>query len=240
MNIIPAIDLIGGQAVRLMKGDYNKVTVYSDTPTEVAKGFEESGASFMHIVDLDGAKDGSTANFETIRKIVETTSLSVEVGGGIRNMDTVKKYVDMGVDRVIIGTAAVTDPDFLKEAVDTYGEHIAVGIDIKDGMVAIKGWTELSDYSCFDFCEKMRNLGVKTVICTDISKDGMMSGTNLELYAALREKFDMNIIASGGVSSLDDVRKLAKIKVYGAILGKAIYTGAVVLEEALAVAKETK
>ena len=151
MNIIPAIDLIGGQAVRLVKGDYNKVTVYSDTPTEVAKSFEKSGAYFMHIVDLDGAKDGSTANYDTIRRIVETTSLSVEVGGGIRNMDTVKKYVDIGVDRVIIGTAAVTDPEFLRRAVDTYGEHIAVGIDIKDGMVAIKGWTELSDYSCFDF-----------------------------------------------------------------------------------------
>ena len=151
MNIIPAIDLIGGQAVRLMKGDYNKVTVYSNKPSEVAKGFEAYGAEFMHIVDLDGAKDGSTVNFETIREIVSETSLSVEVGGGIRSLETVKKYIDIGVDRVIIGTAAVTDPDFLKSAIDAYGAHIAVGIDIKDGAVAIKGWTEVSEYSCFDF-----------------------------------------------------------------------------------------
>ena len=240
MNIIPAIDLIGGQAVRLMKGDYNKVTVYSDTPVEVAKSFEKSGASFMHIVDLDGAKDGSTANFDTIREIVKSTSLSVEVGGGIRNMETVKKYMDIGVYRVIIGTAAVTDPDFVKEAVKVYGEHIAVGIDVKDGAVAIKGWTELSAYSCFDFCEKMQNIGVRTVICTDISKDGMMSGTNLELYSVLGTRFDMNIIASGGVSSIDDVRRLSEMKIYGAILGKALYTGAIDLREALVAVKEAK
>lgn len=239
MNIIPAIDLIGGKAVRLMKGDYDKMTVYSDTPTEVAKYFEKSGASFIHIVDLDGAKDGSTANFETIRSIVENTSMSVEVGGGIRNLETVKKYVDIGVDRVIIGTAAVTDPDFLLAAVAEYSDHIAVGIDIKDGYVAIKGWTEVSSYSCFEFCEKMQKIGVKTIICTDISKDGMMSGTNIELYKELSEKFKMNIIASGGVSSLDDVKRLSKMNVYGAILGKAIYTGAVDIRDALLAAKET-
>ncbi len=240
MNIIPAIDLIDGRAVRLLKGDYNKVTVFSEHPEDVAKSFEESGASFMHIVDLDGAKDGSTANYETIRRIVQSTSLSVEVGGGIRSMDTVKKYIDIGVDRVIIGTAAVKDPDFLSEAVRSYPEKIAVGIDIKDGMVAIKGWTELSAYSCFDFCEKMQALGVRTIICTDISKDGMMSGTNLELYRELQERFDMNIIASGGVSSLADVSALAKMGVYGAILGKALYTGAVELSDALALAKEAE
>ena len=238
MNIIPAIDLIGGQAVRLMKGDYNKVTVYSDTPCDVAKSFEERGASFLHIVDLDGAKEGSTANFETIRAIVANTSLSVEVGGGIRSMETVKKYVDIGVDRVIIGTAAVTDPDFLKEAVSAYPEQIAVGIDIKDGMVAIKGWTELSALSCFEFCQSVQELGVKTIICTDISKDGMMSGTNLELYRELYEKFNLNIIASGGVSTMDDVRKLSEMKLFGAILGKALYTGAIDLGEAVALAKE--
>ncbi len=237
MNIIPAIDLIGGKAVRLVKGDYNKVTVYSDNPAEVAKGFEKSGASFMHIVDLDGAKDGSTENFDTIRAIVESTSLSVEVGGGIRNMETVKKYIDIGVDRIILGTAAVKDPEFLSAAVDAYPENIAVGIDVKDGMVAIKGWTELSAYSCFDFCEKMQKMGVRTIICTDISKDGMMSGTNLELYSELQKRFDMNIIASGGVSSLDDVRALAKMNVYGAILGKELYTGAVELKDALSAAR---
>ena len=240
MNIIPAIDLIGGKAVRLKKGDYNEVTVYNDDPTEVAKSFEKSGASFMHVVDLDGAKDGSTANFETIRNIVAGTSLFVEVGGGIRNMDTVRKYIELGVSRVIIGTAAVKDPEFLACAVREYPENIAVGIDIKDGMVAIKGWTELSEYSCFDFCEKMQSLGAKTVICTDVSKDGMMSGTNLELYSTLQRKYDMNIIASGGVSSLEDVRALTKMDIYGAIIGKALYTGAVSLEEALATAKEEK
>ena len=232
MNIFPAIDLLGGQAVRLVKGDYGNVTVYSNSPAEVAKSFEACRASFMHIVDLDGARDGSTANFDTIKEIVSATSLSVEVGGGIRSMDTVKRYVDIGVDRVIIGTAAVKDPDFLENAVKKYGEHIAVGVDIKDGMVAIKGWTEVSEFSCYDFCEKMQSVGVKTIICTDISKDGMMSGTNLELYSELGKRFSMNIIASGGVSSLDDVKALAKMNVYGAILGKALYTGAVDLREA--------
>lgn len=238
MNIIPAIDLIGGKAVRLMKGDYNKVTVYSDTPDEVAKSFEAAGAKFLHIVDLDGAKDGSTANFETIRAIVTETKLSVEVGGGIRSMETIQKYLDLGVDRVIIGTAAVTDPAFLEEAVRCYGEHIAVGVDIKDGMVAIKGWLEVSGFSCFDFCKKMQNLGVKTIICTDISKDGMMAGTNRELYRDLYDRFSLNIIASGGVSSIEDVSVLSHMGLYGAIVGKAIYTGAIDLAEAIAVTKE--
>ena len=240
MNIIPAIDLIGGKAVRLKKGDYNEVTVYNDDPVSVAESFERSGAAFMHIVDLDGAKDGSTANYEIIKNIVSVTSLFVEVGGGIRNMDTVKKYMDAGVSRVIIGTAAVKDPEFLAEAVREYPENIAVGIDVKDGMVAIKGWTELSEFSCFDFCERMQKLGVKTVICTDISKDGMMSGTNLELYAELQRRYDMNIIASGGVSSLEDVRALSKMNVYGAIIGKALYTGAIDLCDALRVAREAE
>lgn len=240
MNIFPAIDLIGGQAVRLMKGDYDKVTVYNNNPVEVAKSFEKCGARFMHVVDLDGAKDGSTANFETIGAIVANTSLSVEVGGGIRNMETVRKYIELGVDRVIIGTAAVKDPDFLEEAVREYPENIAVGVDIKDGMVAIKGWTELSEYSCFDFCEKMQKTGVKTIICTDVSKDGMMMGTNLELYAQLQNRYSMNIVASGGVSSLDDVKKLREMGLYGAILGKALYTGAIDLEKALEVARTDK
>lgn len=238
MNIIPAIDLIGGQAVRLIKGDYNQVTVYSNTPVEVAKSFEEQGAGFLHIVDLDGAKEGNTANFETIRAIVENTGLSVEVGGGIRKMETVKKYVELGVDRVILGTAAVTDPEFLGEAVRAYPDHIAVGIDIKDGMVAIKGWLEVSSLSCFDFCQQIRELGVKTIICTDISKDGMMAGTNRELYQELSKRFSMNIIASGGVSTLADIRALCEMKLYGAIVGKALYTGAIRLSDAIAITKE--
>ena len=233
MNIIPAIDLIGGKAVRLAKGDYDKVTVYSNDPASVAQGFEQAGAKYLHIVDLDGAKDGTTVNFETIKKIISTTNLSVEVGGGIRNMETVKKYVELGVDRVILGTAAVTDPEFLVEAVKAYPKHIAVGIDIKDGMVAIKGWLELSTLSCFDFCQKVQDLGIKTIICTDISKDGMLSGTNRELYRELYDLFDLNIIASGGVSSMEDVTVLASMGLFGAIVGKAIYTGAIDLSRAI-------
>ena len=219
-----------------MKGDYDKVTVYNDNPVEVAKQFERSGAKLLHVVDLDGAKDGTTANLDTVAEIVKQTSLSVEIGGGVRDIDRVKKYMDIGVDRVIIGTAAVTDPDFLKEAVSLYGGKIVVGVDVKDGYVAIKGWLEVSQLSCFDFCEGLATLGVNTIICTDISKDGMMSGTNMELYRQLSDKFGMNIIASGGVSSIKDVKELGEMGIYGAIVGKAIYTGAIDLTDAIAVA----
>lgn len=238
MNIFPAIDLIGGKAVRLVKGDYAKVTVYSDDPAAVAKEFERAGAKYLHVVDLEGARDGSTANLDTIKKIIDTTSLFVEVGGGIRSMDTVEKYIEAGADRVIIGTAAVTDPEFLSAAIAKYPDKIAVGVDIKDGMVAIKGWVEKSELGCFEFCEKLSEMGVETVICTDISKDGLLSGTNLGLYSELSQKFSMNITASGGVSSLDDVRRLAEMKLYGAILGKALYTGAIDLAAAISVAAE--
>ncbi len=238
MNIIPAIDLIGGCAVRLQKGDYNKVTVYSREPAEVARGFSQKGAKFLHVVDLDGAKSGKTDNYETVKKITDSTDLSVEIGGGIRDMDTVKKYVEAGVDRIILGTAALTDPEFLKEAVNTYKDKIAVGVDIKDGMVAIKGWTEVSEVGCREFCEFLQDIGVKTVICTDISKDGMMSGTNLELYRELTQDFSINIIASGGVSTLEDVRALKEIGVYGAILGKALYTGAIDLSAAVKITED--
>lgn len=238
MKLFPAIDLIGGKAVRLVKGDYDQMTVYSDSPSEVALSFEKSGAKYLHLVDLEGARDGSQTNMPTIKEIIDRTGLFVEVGGGIRTMETVDRYIGVGADRVIIGTAAVTDPEFLEAAVAKYGDKIAVGVDIKDGMVAIKGWTETSTLSCFDFCEKLSALGVKTIICTDISKDGLLAGTNLELYAELSERFSMDITASGGVSTLDDVRKLAKMGMYGAILGKALYTGNIKLEEALAAASE--
>ncbi len=237
MYIIPAIDLIGGKAVRLQKGDYSRVTVYGDAPWETAQGFERDGARLLHVVDLDGAKDGTTANIETVKKIAEQTSLSVEIGGGIRDLEAVKRYADIGADRIIIGTAAVTDPQFLESAVRLYGEKIIVGADIKDGFVAIKGWLEKSSLSCSELCKRLCAVGVKTVICTDISKDGMMSGTNRELYRELSENFSLNIVASGGVSSLDDVRALADMGLYGAILGKAIYTGAVKLSEAIAAAE---
>lgn len=236
MNIIPAIDLLGGKAVRLLKGDYDKVTVYSDDPAAVAESFERAGAKYLHVVDLDGAKDGTTANFETIKEIIKRTNLSVEVGGGIRALDRVKKYIDIGVDRVIIGTAAVTDPEFLNEAVELYGEKVVVGVDIKDGFVAIKGWLEISELSCKEFCKNLEDLGVKTIICTDISKDGMMSGTNRELYRELYDEFNINIIASGGVSSMEDIAVLSNMGLFGAIVGKAIYTGAIDLSEAISLA----
>ena len=238
MNIIPAIDLIGGKAVRLLKGDYDKVTVYSDDPAAVAENFERAGAKYLHVVDLDGAKDGTTANFETIKKIIERTNLSVEVGGGIRTLERVRQYIDVGVDRIIIGTAAVTDPDFLCEAVKLYGEKIVVGVDIKDGFVAIKGWLEVSELSCKEFCKKLEDLGVKTIICTDISKDGMMSGTNLELYKNLNRDFSINFVASGGVSTLEDIKSLKEMNLFGAILGKALYTGAIDLKDAIKAAGE--
>lgn len=236
MKIFPAIDLLGGKAVRLKKGDYNEVTVYSECPPEMAKSFKAAGAEWIHVVDLDGARDGSTANFATVAEIAKS-GLKVEIGGGIRSMETVKKYIEAGVSRVIIGTAAVSNPDFLKAALAEYGEKIAVGVDIKDGMVAIKGWLEVSALECFEFCEKLQNDGVSTVICTDISKDGMLSGTNTELYRRLSERFTMNFVASGGVSTIDDVKALAKMGMYGAIVGKAIYTGNIDLKEAIAEAK---
>lgn len=238
MELFPAIDLIGGCAVRLVKGDYAQKTVYSETPVEVARSFAAAGARYLHVVDLEGAKNGGTPNLETIKNIVKTGGLLVEVGGGIRSEEVIKKYLDVGVFRVILGTAAVQNPAFLEEMVQKYGEKIAVGVDIKDGMVAIKGWTEVSCESCFDFCEKLQKIGVKTIICTDISKDGLLSGTNLELYKVLSEKFSVDIVASGGVTTLEDVKKLSDMGLYGAILGKALYTGNIDLKAAVQLTKE--
>ena len=237
MYIYPAIDLYGGKAVRLYKGDYAQMTVYSDNPVSVAKDFAAAGASHIHLVDLEGAKIGKPANLDTIRAIVETTGLFAEVGGGIRDMETVDSYLGIGVSRVILGTAAVKDPDFLNAALQKYGEKIAVGVDLKDGFVAIKGWTETSDLKAEEFFEKMQNLGVKTIICTDISRDGAMKGTNRELYRELSAKFSIDLIASGGVSSMEDVTALAEMNLHGAIIGKAYYIGAVDLKQAVEAAK---
>ncbi len=237
MKLFPAIDLYDGKAVRLYKGDYDQMTVYSENPIAIARDLERCGAKFIHIVDLEGARDGTTPNLNIVKQIAEETSLFCEIGGGIRNMQTIDSYITSGVDRVILGTAAVNDMEFLKEAIAKYGEKIAVGVDIKDGYVAIKGWTEKSAYSCFDFCEIMQKLGVKTLICTDISKDGAMKGTNRELYKALSEKFSIDITASGGVSSIEDIKALRAMNLYGAIIGKAYYIGAIDLKEALEVAK---
>ncbi len=237
MHIFPAIDLYEKKAVRLYKGDYDKMTVYSDDPLAVALDFEKKGAKFIHLVDLEGAKFGTTPNIAVVSTIAQSTSLFTEIGGGIRNIETVKKYFEAGVDRVILGTAAVENEEFLVAAVAEYGDRIAVGVDIKDGKVAIKGWIEKSELDAFDFCEKLQKIGVKTIICTDISKDGAMKGANHTLYSKLSEKFDMQIVASGGVSSMADVRKLSALDIYGAIIGKAYYTGAIDLREAIEVAK---
>ncbi len=239
MIIIPAIDLIGGKAVRLLKGDYAKMTVYSERPEEVAADFAACGAEWIHLVDLEGAKGGGTPNIETIKRIVSGCGLKAEVGGGIRNMKTIEAYADAGVSRVVLGTAAVTDPKFLKEAVETYGKMISVGVDIKEGYVAIKGWTEKSAFEALDFCKKMQDTGVTNLICTDISKDGAMKGTNRELYKTLAAQLSLDITASGGVSSMEDVKALAGCGLYGAIIGKAYYTGAIDLKEAIAAAKES-
>ena len=234
MFLFPAIDLFDGKAVRLLRGDYNQMTVYSDNPAEIAQKFQQAGAKHLHLVDLEGAKTGQTPNLKTIQTILEKTDLFTEVGGGIRSMEVIDRYLNAGVDRVILGTAAVTEEGLVEEAVKQYGDKIAVGVDIKDGCVAIKGWTESSGIDAFAFCEKMQNIGVSTLICTDISKDGMMQGTNRELYKILSKTFSLNIIASGGVSTLDDVEALADLGLYGAIIGKAYYTGAIDLKEAIA------
>ena len=236
MLIYPAIDLYQGKAVRLYKGDYSQMTVYSHDPASIAQDFAKAGATHMHIVDLEGAKNGTTPNYETILEIKNRGGLYCEVGGGIRSMETIERYVSAGIDRVILGTAAVTQPGFLEEAAKAYGSKIAVGMDLKDGYVAIKGWTEQSGLTAWEFCERLQKIGIETIICTDISRDGAMKGTNHDLYRELMDRFSMNIIASGGVSTLEDVEKLAKAKLYGAIIGKAYYTGAIDLTRAIEVA----
>ena len=237
MLIFPAIDLYEGKAVRLYKGDYAQMTVYNDNPLEVARDFVAQGATHLHVVDLEGARSGETPNFETVRRLKAETGLFCEVGGGVRSHAVIDRYREAGVDRIILGTAAVTEPGFVEEAVRRHGEHIAVGVDIKDGMVAVKGWTERSSLEAFDFCETMQKIGVKTLICTDISRDGAMQGTNLALYRALSRRFLLQIVASGGVSSIEDVKQLAAMELYGAIVGKAYYTGTLSLREAIEVAR---
>ena len=237
MEIYPAIDLYGGKAVRLFKGDYARMTVYSDHPTEIAEAFRAAGAKRMHVVDLEGAKAGSPMNLQTIAELVKTFAGFVEMGGGIRSMQTLEDVYSVGVDRVILGTAAVEDEAFLTRALETYGEKIAVGVDLKDGFVAIKGWTERSALSADSFFAKMQRMGVSTVICTDISRDGAMQGTNRALYRALSQKYSIDLIASGGVSTMEDVQALAAMGLHGAIIGKAYYIGAIDLKQAIEVAK---
>ena len=237
MLIFPAIDLYEGKAVRLYKGDYDQMTVYSDHPEEIARDFAAKGATHVHLVDLEGARSGHTPNLETVLRLKEASGLFCEIGGGIRSMETVKTYLSAGLDRVILGTAAVEDPAFLREAVEAWGEKIAVGVDVRDGFVAVKGWTENSALGFMDFCREMEKLGVQTLICTDISRDGAMRGTNREMYRQMSETLGLRITASGGVSTLEDVKSLRAMDLYGAIIGKAYYTGDIDLKEAIEVAR---
>ena len=233
MLLFPAIDLYEGKAVRLYKGDYNQLTVYNENPAEVGQAFAAAGAKHIHIVDLEGAKSGTTPNLDTVVRIKKESGLFCEIGGGVRNMDVVRTYMEAGLDRVILGTAAVENPAFVREAVSAYGDKIAVGVDLKDGYVAVKGWTEKSGLEALTFCAQMQDIGVKTLIVTDISKDGAMQGTNRDLYRRLQAAFPaLQIVASGGVSSMDDVTALAATGLYGAIIGKAYYIGAIDLKEA--------
>ena len=237
MIILPAIDLFEGRAVRLLRGDYARMTVYSDHPEEIGKDFAAKGATHVHLVDLEGAKSGTTPNLDTVLRIRESAGLFCEIGGGIRNMGTVDTYLKAGLDRVILGTAAVEDREFLGKAVTKYGEKIAVGVDVRDGFVAVQGWTENSALHFMDFCREMETIGVKTLICTDISRDGAMRGTNREMYRELSETLRLQITASGGVSSLEDVENLRKLNLYGAIIGKAYYTGDIDLKRAIEISQ---
>jgi len=236
MVIYPAIDLYEGKAVRLKRGDYAQMTVYSDDPVSVALGFRDSGATAAHIIDLEGARDGSPANFDIIGQIVSQSALEIQVGGGIRSLAVIEKYLTIGARRVILGTAAISATGFLADAIRSFGEAIAVSADVKDGFVAIKGWTELSDIDASGFCRTVEDLGAKTLICTDISKDGLLAGTNMEMYHALRETLTIRLIASGGITTLDEIAALATLGMDGAILGKAMYTGKIRLSDAIGTA----
>ena len=237
MILFPAIDLFEGKAVRLYNGDYGQMTVYSEHPEEIAADFAACGATHIHLVDLEGARSGGTPNLETVLKIRRSTGLFCEIGGGIRSMETVERYLSAGLDRVILGTAAVADEAFLRAAVEKYGEKIAAGADIRDGFVAVKGWTEQSGVTLEEFFRRMEDIGVATVICTDISRDGAMRGTNREMYRTLSQKFRVDITASGGVSTLEDVESLRAMGLYGAIIGKAYYTGDIDLKKAVEVCR---
>ena len=237
MEIFPAIDLYDNKAVRLFKGDYAQMTVYSDNPVSVAKDFEKQGAKYIHMVDLAGAKEGKPLHLAIVKQVAQETGLFIEIGGGIRNMQSVDAYITAGAKRVIIGTSAVENQSFLQEAIAKHGDKIAVGADVKDGKIAVKGWLEKSAYDLDEFLQKMQDYGVKTVICTDVSKDGAMKGANIELYKHISQKFNMQVVASGGVSSIENIKELKASGAYGAIVGKAYYIGAVSLSEAIEVAK---
>ena len=237
MIIYPAIDLIGGKCVRLTQGSYDDVTVYSAEPLDMAKEFEECGSPVIHMVDLEGARNGISANSDVIKKVAANTKLFVQTGGGIRSLQTIENYINNGVSRVILGTSAVKDPELVKTAVSKYKEKIAVGIDAKDGMVAISGWETKSEYKAVEFAQKMENLGITTIIYTDIARDGMLSGPNLKAMEEMAAALSIDVIASGGVSCLQDVFDLKSTGVAGVIIGKALYAGKVDLKQAIELAK---
>ena len=238
MKIFPAIDLYEGRAVRLYKGDYQKMTVYAENPLDLTQKFLQAGCKYLHIVDLEGAKDANTANQAMIAALAKESGLFCQAGGGIRSCEVMERYLSMGVNRLIIGTKAVEDPAFVKEAVEKYGEKIAVGIDLKDKLVAIKGWRETAAYTADEFFGLMSDYGVKYIICTDISKDGTLAGPNLELYRHLQSEYAVNLTASGGVSGIEDIRALAQMNLYGAIIGKAYYEGRIDLAKAVKIGGE--
>lgn len=233
MKILPAIDLKDGQCVRLQKGDYGTVHKVAEDAVATARGFVDAGAQFIHMVDLDGAKDGSHANYHVVRQVIEQVGVAVELGGGIRSMDDIKAVLALGVTRVILGSAAVRNPDFVRRAVAQYGTRIAVGIDARNGTVRTDGWIQDSGLDYLAFAQRMEEIGVRIIIFTDIDRDGMLKGPNLEQLAALRQAVSCEIIASGGVSSLDDIQNLKQIGIDAAIAGKAIYTGALNLVRAI-------
>lgn len=237
MQIFPATDILGGKVVRLTKGDYNQVKIYADSPAEMALEFIKDGATNLHMVDLDGAKDGAPVNFEAIREAAKIKDLFIEVGGGIRDMKRVEDYLSLGVKRVILGTAAIRNYPFVEEAVKEFGNAIAVGVDAKEGFVAVSGWQETTSVKSVEFCKKLRDTGVATVIYTDISKDGMLSGTNLEVYGELSEIKGLDIVASGGITFVNEIEKLRDMNIYGAIVGKAVYEGKLSLKDALKAAE---
>ena len=240
MQIFPATDILGGKVVRLTKGDYNQVKIYADSPAEMALEFMKDGATNLHMVDLDGAKDGAPVNFEAIREAAKIKGLFIEVGGGIRNMQRIEDYLNLGVKRVILGTAAVRNYPFVEEAVKEFGNAVAVGVDAKEGFVAVSGWQETTSVNSVEFCKKLRDTGVSTVIYTDISIDRMLSGTNLEIYKDLSEIKGLDIVASGGITFAHEIKTLSEMEIYGAIVGKAVYEGKLSLKEALAAAGGAK
>lgn len=233
MYIYPAIDLYNGACVRLVKGDFNQKTVYSHQPVEIAKKFMESGANKLHVVDLNGAESDNNANYEMVKRIVKAVDISVQVGGGVRSLKSAQKYLSIGVDRVIIGTKAVEDIGFLTQLIDKFGDRLVVAVDVKDGFVAINGWKDKSEIPIMDFINQLQQVGVKRIICTDISRDGLLQGSNIELYKEIQRTYNMELIASGGVSSIEEIKTLESEGLFGVILGKALYEKKFTLEEAL-------